>query len=70
MSLRFHRRIKLFPRVRLNLARSGVSTGIGGRGAHVTLGHGRVRETVDQPSFAREAPPITFAPPAPVAAKV
>jgi hypothetical protein len=45
MGFRFYRRIKLFPGVNLNLSRSGVSTSIGVRGAHVTVGHGKVRET-------------------------
>ena len=49
MGFRFNRRIKLFPGVRLNLGKRGVSTSIGGRGAHVTLGHGQVRETVGIP---------------------
>lgn len=49
MGLRFRRSIKLLPGVRLNLSKSGVSTSIGVRGAHVTLGHGQVRETVGVP---------------------
>jgi hypothetical protein len=49
VGLRFYRRIKLFPGVRINLSRSGVSTSVGVRGAHVTLGHGEVRETVGIP---------------------
>ncbi len=36
--------------VRLNLSRSGVSTSIGVPGAHVTLGHGKVRAAVGLPS--------------------
>jgi hypothetical protein len=46
MSFRLYRRIKALSGVRLNLARAGVSTSIGVRGAHVTLGHGQLRETV------------------------
>jgi hypothetical protein len=49
MGLRFRRTIKLLPGVRLNLSKSGVSTSLGVRGAHVTLGHGRARETVGLP---------------------
>ena len=49
MGLRFRRSIKLLPGVRLNFSRSGVSTSVGVRGAHVTLGHGQVRETVGIP---------------------
>jgi hypothetical protein len=49
MGLRFYRRVRLFPGVRINLSRSGISTSIGVRGAHVTIGHGKVRETVGIP---------------------
>ena len=49
MGLRFFRRIRIAPGVTLNLSKSGVSTSIGVRGAHVTLGHGKVRETVGLP---------------------
>src|SRR5512138_1232399 len=49
MGLRFRRSIKLLPGVRLNVSRSGFSTSIGTRGAHVTVGHGQVRETVGIP---------------------
>jgi Protein of unknown function (DUF4236) len=38
VSLRFLRRVSILPGVRLNFSRSGVSTTIGIRGAHVTLG--------------------------------
>ncbi len=38
MSFRFQRRLKLFPGVRLNFSRGGISTTIGVRGASVTLG--------------------------------
>src|SRR5450631_2506496 len=46
---RFRRSIKLFPGVRINLSKSGASTSIGVRGAHVTVGHDQVRETVGIP---------------------
>lgn len=36
--MRFQKRIKVFPGVRLNLSASGVSTTVGVRGAGVTLG--------------------------------
>jgi hypothetical protein len=49
MGFRFRRSLRLFPGVRVNLSRSGVSTSIGGRGAHITMGHGQVRETVGLP---------------------
>jgi hypothetical protein len=39
MSFRFQRRLKLFPGVRLNFSRGGISTTIGVRGASFTLGH-------------------------------
>ena len=35
MGLRFYRRIKILPGIRLNFSRSGVSTSVGVRGAHV-----------------------------------
>jgi len=49
MGFRFRRTIKVLPGIRLNLSRSGISTSVGVRGAHVTVGHGRVRETVGVP---------------------
>jgi hypothetical protein len=63
----------LFPGVSVNLSRSGVSTSIGVKGAHITVGHGQVRETVGFPgsgiSFTTvhkthgEAPGAEHAPP-------
>jgi hypothetical protein len=49
MSLRCRGSIKVLPGIRLNVGKRGVSTSIGVRGAHVTLGHGKVRETVGIP---------------------
>jgi Protein of unknown function (DUF4236) len=49
MGFRFRRRIKLLPGISLNVSKSGISTSIGGRGAHITVGHGKVRETVGLP---------------------
>jgi hypothetical protein len=49
MGFRFSRRIKILPSITLNVSKSGVSTSIGGRGARVTLGRGKIRETVGIP---------------------
>ncbi len=49
MGFRFRRTIRIAPGIRVNLSRSGVSTSVGVRGAHVTLGHGRVRESLGVP---------------------
>jgi hypothetical protein len=49
MGLRFRRSVRLFPGVRLNFSGSGISTSIGGRGGHVTYGHGHVRTTFGIP---------------------
>ena len=49
MGFRFRRSVKILPGVRLNFSRSGVSTSVGTRGAHVTIGHGQLRETVGIP---------------------
>src|SRR5436190_3161515 len=49
MGLRFRRSVRLFPGVRLNFSRSGVSTSIGVRGASVTLGQRGVYGNVGLP---------------------
>ena len=49
MGFRFRRSIRIVPGIRLNIGKRGVSTSIGVRGAHITLGHGQVRETVGLP---------------------
>ena len=49
MGFRFQRRVKILPGVSLNFSKSGVSTTVGPRGAKVTIGHGKVRETVGVP---------------------
>lgn len=49
MGFRVRRSIRLFPGVRINIGKRGVSTSIGVRGAHITVGHGKVRETVGLP---------------------
>jgi len=35
VGLRFQRRIKVLPGVRINLSKSGVGFSVGGRGAHI-----------------------------------
>jgi hypothetical protein len=49
MGFRFRRSIKLFPGVRLNVSKSGVSTSIGVPGAHVNVGAKGTRTTVGIP---------------------
>jgi hypothetical protein len=46
VGFRFRRSIKILSGIRLNLSGSGVSTSVGVKGAHITVGHGQVRETV------------------------
>lgn len=48
MPLRFYRRFRTGP-FRINLGKRGASFSVGRRGAWLTLGHGRVRETVGLP---------------------
>jgi hypothetical protein len=47
----FRRSLRIAPGIRLNLSKSGVSTSVGARGAHVTLGNGRVWTTVGLPAI-------------------
>ena len=49
MAFRFHRRITLFPGVRLNLGKTGVSVSAGVRGATVTAGKRGVHGNVGLP---------------------
>lgn len=49
MSWRIRRSIRLLPGLRLNVSKSGFSVSAGRRGAHVTVGHGKVRTTVGLP---------------------
>jgi Protein of unknown function (DUF4236) len=49
MGWRFRRSVRILPGIRLNLSRSGVSASVGVKGAHITVGHGKVRETVGLP---------------------
>jgi hypothetical protein len=75
MGFRFRRSVRLFPGLRLNLSRSGVSASVGGRGAWLTLGPRGARATVGIPgtglsysgqsAWARPQPQVqTSAPPA------
>lgn len=45
MGFRFQRRTQIIPGVRVNLSKSGASMSVGGRGAWITMGHGRTRVT-------------------------
>ena len=48
--IRFFKRIRILPGLRLNVSRSGVSASVGGRGAWITLRRGRKpRVTVGAP---------------------
>jgi hypothetical protein len=49
MGLRFRKSIKLFPGVRINLSKSGISTSIGKPGATVNLSERGARGTVGIP---------------------
>lgn len=49
MGFRFFRRIRVLPGVTCNLSRRGISTRLGTKGAHVTVGHGKIRETIGLP---------------------
>ena len=49
MGFRFHRSVKLFPGLRLNFGKRGISASIGVRGAHVTYGPTGTRTTVGLP---------------------
>lgn len=49
MGFRFRRSFRVFPGLRLNLSKSGVSTSIGDRGAWFTVGPRGTRATVGLP---------------------
>jgi hypothetical protein len=49
MGIRFQRRIRIAPGLRLNLSRSGVSASVGRRGAWLTFGRRGTRTTVGLP---------------------
>jgi hypothetical protein len=69
MGFRFRRSVKLFPGLRLNFGKRGISASIGVRGAHVTYGPTGTRTTVGLPGSGlsythlekphREAPILT-----------
>ena len=49
MGFRFRKTIKLFPGIKLNLSKSGISTSIGVPGATINIGKRGTRGTVDIP---------------------
>jgi len=63
MGFRFHRSMRVFPGVRLNFSRRGISTSIGVRGSSVTVGLGRSHLNVGVPgtglSFQQSLSPTT-----------
>lgn len=60
MGFRFRRSFRLFPGLRLNLSRSGMSASVGRRGAWLTLGPRGARATVGIPgtglSYSEQSP--------------
>jgi hypothetical protein len=48
-NLRLWRRVRVAPGVTINLSKSGPSVSVGPRGAKMTFGHGRVRQTLGIP---------------------
>ena len=49
MGFRFRRILSIFPWLRLNIGKKGVSLSVGGKGAHVTIGKDGARTTVGLP---------------------
>lgn len=49
MATRFQKRIKVLPGVTVNIGKTGLSTSVGVKGAHVTVGNGKTRTTVGIP---------------------
>ena len=49
MGFRFQKRIRIFPGVRLNISKSGLSTSLGGKGLTVNLKGNKVKTTVGIP---------------------
>ena len=49
MGFRFQKRITIFPGLKINLSKRGVSASVGVRGAQITKGHGQTRLTVGLP---------------------
>ncbi len=49
MPIRFRRTFRILPGVRLNVSKHGISTSVGGRGAHLTFNRFGVRQSVGLP---------------------
>jgi hypothetical protein len=49
MPIRFRRTFKLFPGVKLNVSKHGISTTVGARGAHLTFNRYGVRQSLGLP---------------------
>jgi hypothetical protein len=49
MHIRFRKTLNIFPWVRLNISRHGISTSVGPRGMHLTFNKSGVRQTVGLP---------------------
>lgn len=49
MGFRFQKRIRILPRLRINLSKSGVSTSVGGKGFTVNVRNDAVKTTVGLP---------------------
>jgi hypothetical protein len=49
MGWRFHKSIRIFPGVRLNISRGGIGLSLGVRGFHYTIGPGGPRATLGIP---------------------
>jgi Protein of unknown function (DUF4236) len=62
MPLRFYRRVKLFPGLRINLSKGGASVSVGRKGMWLTTGPRGRRVTVGLPgtglSWTERAPPL------------
>ena len=49
MPFRFRRTVKIFPGVKLNLSKGGMSVTVGPKGYHLNFGKQGVRQTIDLP---------------------
>jgi hypothetical protein len=58
-NLRFQRRVKVAPGLRLVFSRSGVSTTIGPQGAHINVGPRGIRQTIGLPGTGLWATKLT-----------
>lgn len=67
MALRFQKRIKIMPGVRVNLSKSGISTSLGGPGATVNVNKDGMQGTAGVPgtglSYKTSRPAAKAAPP-------